>query len=161
LNTRILLALGAVVAAVVLFFLLRPEDGDDDAAATATTGATTTNETTTNETTTSDTATETETETDATTTAPARPPGTRIAVRVQNGRPVGGVARLTVEQGERVRLIVRSDVADHVHVHGYNLFKDVAPGMPARFSFRATVFGGFEIELEDRHLLLAELQVEP
>lgn len=149
-------ALGAVVAAVVLFLLLRPENGDDDAAQTTPTEATTTNETTT-----TDTETETETETAVTTTAPAPPPATRIAVRVRNGGPVGGVARVTVEQGERVRLIVQSDVADHVHVHGFDLFKDVAPGMPARFSLRADTVGRFEVELEDRHLLLAELRVEP
>jgi hypothetical protein len=160
LNTRILLALGAIVVAVVLFVLLRPEDGDDDAATTPTTTATTTNETTTSDTET-ETETGTETETAATTTEPAPPPGTRIAIRVRNGAPVGGVERVTVQQGDRVRLIVRSDIADHVHVHGYDLFKDVAPGTPARFSFRATTFGSFEIELEDRHLLLAELQVEP
>ena len=156
-DKRILFALGAVVAAVVLFLVLRPEDRDDAAATTTPTGTTTTNETTT-----SDTETETETESTPTTTAPPPPPQPqRISIRVRNGGPVGGVKRMTVERGERLQLIVRSDVADHVHVHGYDLFKDVAPGMPARFAFRASTVGGFEIELEDRHLLLAELQVEP
>lgn len=156
-NTRILLALGAVVVAVVLFLVLRPEDGDDAAATTAPTDTTTTNETTT-----PGTETETETETTPTTTTPPPPPQPqRISIQVRNGGPVGGVKRVTVERGERLQLIVRSDVADHVHVHGYDLFKDVGPGMPARFSFQASTVGGFEIELEDRHLLLAELRVQP
>jgi hypothetical protein len=58
-------------------------------------------------------------------------------------------------------LIVRSDVADHVHVHGYDLMQDVAPGAPARISFRADAPGRFEVELEDRHLPLTELVVRP
>jgi hypothetical protein len=148
LNTRILLALGAVVVAVVLFLVLRPEDGDDDAATTPTAGATTTNETTTSD---------TETVTGPTITL-SQP---EIVIRVRNGAPVRGVARVSVERGERVRLVVRSDVADHVHVHGYDLFEDVAPGMPARFSFPASTVGGFEVELEERHLLLAVLRVQP
>jgi hypothetical protein len=60
-----------------------------------------------------------------------------------------------------VRLLVRSDVADHVHLHGYDIFRDVAPGAPARLAFRATVPGRFEVELEDRGIQIAELQVTP
>jgi hypothetical protein len=37
----------------------------------------------------------------------------------------------------------------------------VAPGAPARLRFRARTPGVIEIELEDRHLLLAELEVRP
>ena len=66
-----------------------------------------------------------------------------------------------MEQGERVVLVVRSNVADHVHVHGYDLFADVAPGASARLAFRATIPGRFEIELEDRHVQIAELTVQP
>jgi hypothetical protein len=56
---------------------------------------------------------------------------------------------------------VRSDVADHVHLHGYDLMRDVAPGAPAQLVFTADIPGRFEIELEDRHLQLAELEVRP
>jgi hypothetical protein len=57
--------------------------------------------------------------------------------------------------------VVTSDVADHVHVHGHDLFADVAPGQPVRFRFRATIPGRIEVELEDTHTLLAELSVRP
>lgn len=60
-----------------------------------------------------------------------------------------------------VAVVVVSDVADHVHIHGFDLLADVAPGDPARFSFRADLVGRFEIELEDRRLLIAELRVNP
>jgi hypothetical protein len=73
--------------------------------------------------------------------------------------PVGGIQRPKVDRDERVTIVVRSDVADHVHLHGYNRFADVAPGKPARLTFVADVPGRFEIELEDRHVLLAQLTV--
>jgi heme/copper-type cytochrome/quinol oxidase subunit 2 len=66
-----------------------------------------------------------------------------------------------VKQGRQVRFVVRADVSDHVHVHGYDLMHDVAPGKPAQIAFRATVPGQFEVELEDRGLQIAELEVRP
>jgi hypothetical protein len=66
-----------------------------------------------------------------------------------------------VSQGDRVVVVVRSDVEDEVHVHGYDLLREVGPGRAARIAFRASTVGRFEIELEDRHLLLAELEVRP
>lgn len=147
-DRRILLAAGVVALAVVLFLVLRPEDSADTSADSppGTTGSTTTTETETNETT-------TETE--------PRPGPTRIAIAFRNGRVVGGVERVTVERGDRVVLVVRSDEADHVHLHGYDLLVDVVPGRAARIRFTADLVGRFEIELEERHLPLAELEVEP
>jgi hypothetical protein len=115
-----------------------------------------TTETTTTETTTTETTT-----TETTTTEPVPPAPTTIRVTVRDGRPVGGIARPSVRQDDRVVLIVRSNVADHVHVHGYDLLADVAPGRRARIAFRATIPGRFEIELEDRHVPIAELRVNP
>lgn len=126
--------------------------------------ATPTTDTTTTETvTTEPPATETAaTETTTTeTTEPAPPAPTTVRITVRDGRPVGGIARPSVGQGERVVLVVRSNVADHVHVHGYDLFADVAPGASARLAFRATIPGRFEIELEDSHVQIAELTVQP
>lgn len=84
-----------------------------------------------------------------------------LRVMVREGRPEGGIQRLTVRQGERVRVVVRADVSDHVHVHGYDLLANVGPGRPAQISFQADVPGRFEIELEDRGLHVAELEVTP
>ena len=140
--------LAAGILAGALFVVLRPE-GEDGAPSAATTEATT------GATTSEDTAT------DESTTAATAPQLTRIVIEVRGGRPVGGVARVEVERGRRVQLVVTSDVADHVHVHGHDLFADVAPGQPARFRFRATIPGRIEVELEDRHTLLGELSVRP
>ncbi|HUF02153.1 MAG TPA: hypothetical protein VMN35_06985 [Gaiellaceae bacterium] len=119
--------------------------GDDEAAPPTTTQTTVTQ-----------TTTETETE-----TTPTPPVPTTIRIRVRDGRPLDGIARPSVRQGERVVLVVSSNVSDHVHVHGCDLFADVAPGRNARIAFRATIPGRFEIELEDRHVQIAELTVRP
>jgi FtsP/CotA-like multicopper oxidase with cupredoxin domain len=71
------------------------------------------------------------------------------------------VTELEFKQGETVRFRVRSDTADHVHVHGYDLMKDVAGGKTTTMSFKATITGIFEIEFEDAHKQIAELKVEP
>jgi heme/copper-type cytochrome/quinol oxidase subunit 2 len=73
----------------------------------------------------------------------------------------GKVTKLRFKQGDTVRFRVRSDVADHVHVHGYDLFKDVTPGKTITFSFPAEITGIFEIELEDRGEEIAQLRVDP
>ena len=84
-----------------------------------------------------------------------------MRIRVVGGAPQGGIVRKTVDQGDRVVIVVTSDVADHVHLHGYDIMRDVAPGRPARIPFRATVPGRFEVELEDRSLQIADLTVRP
>jgi hypothetical protein len=122
-------------------------------------GAGSTTETTTTETTTQTTETQT-TETQTTQPPPVAKPA-EVRVRIVGGAPRGGIVRRTVDQGNRVVVIVTSDVSDHVHVHGYDLFGDVAPGMRARIAFRARIPGRFVIELEDRHAQIAELTVEP
>jgi hypothetical protein len=66
-----------------------------------------------------------------------------------------------VKQGKQFVLIVSADVSDHVHLHGYDLMADVAPGRPARIRFKASIAGRFEIELENRGLLIGQLEVRP
>jgi hypothetical protein len=83
----------------------------------------------------------------------------RIVVR--GGKPVGGVKRLEYENGERVRFSVRSDVADEVHVHGFDIKKDVSARGSVRVAFPADIEGVFEIELEHSHVQIGELRVNP
>jgi hypothetical protein len=68
---------------------------------------------------------------------------------------------LEFEEGERIRFRVRNKTADHVHVHGYNLFKDISAGGSVTFTFKATITGIFEIELEDSHAPVGSLRVNP
>lgn len=80
-------------------------------------------------------------------------------VTVEDGQVVGGVERIPVEVGETVALRVASDVADTVHVHGYDLHASVGPDEPAVVRFPADIPGVFDVELEQRGLLIAELEV--
>jgi len=80
---------------------------------------------------------------------------------VKNGKPVGGIRELDYTQGDQVRFKVVSDVSDEVHVHGYDLMKDVAPGHPVSFDFPASIEGVFEAELERRKEQIIELRVNP
>jgi hypothetical protein len=143
---KVVLGLAGAAILVVLFFVLRPGDDDDDQATPppAPTGTTTAPATTT---------------TAPTATRPSGP--TQIRIVVRGGRVIGGLRRARLEQGERAILIVRADVSDHVHLHGYDIMRDVSPGRPARLRFRATVPGRFEVELEDRSLQIAQIEVRP
>jgi hypothetical protein len=83
-----------------------------------------------------------------------------IRVRFENGEVIGP-DRVEVRRRELVRIVVRADVEEEFHLHGYNLFAEVGPGKPARIDFRATVPGVFEVELEHSARLLFQLEVSP
>lgn len=80
---------------------------------------------------------------------------------IRGGEPVGGVAELEYSAGEEVRFEVTSDIADEVHVHGYDLMEDVSAGGTVSFDFPAEIEGIFEVELEGRKEQIAELRVNP
>src|SRR5690349_10452415 len=88
--------------------------------------------------------------------------GNRVTtIVIEHGKPVGGIAQLTYNEGERVRFRVDSDVSDEVHMHGYDIMKDVEAGGSVSFDFPATIEGVFEAELEDRKEQILELTVNP
>ncbi|HYZ29412.1 MAG TPA: hypothetical protein VE570_10180 [Thermoleophilaceae bacterium] len=145
--------LGAIIAvAIVALVIATSGGGSDNNGGTTTTAASTT------ESNRSGGATAT-TDTTATEAKPAGPPTYTVTVR--NAKPVGGIEKIKVKKGDRVRIVVKSDTADEIHVHGYDFMKDVAAGGSVRFNFKATIDGNFEIELENRKQQIAELTVEP
>jgi Cu-Zn family superoxide dismutase len=80
---------------------------------------------------------------------------------VRDGEPLGGVQELEYDAGEEIAFRVESDVADEIHVHGYDLMKDVKAGGSVEFAFPAEIEGIFEVELEGRMEQIAEIQVNP
>lgn len=48
-----------------------------------------------------------------------------------------------------------------LHVHGYDISRPLPAGETVPVSFKATIPGIFEIELEGSHVLLARLEVRP
>jgi FtsP/CotA-like multicopper oxidase with cupredoxin domain len=156
-NQRIGLVAGAVVVAVVAFLLAR-SGGDDDA------GSERAAQTMPAQTETQPAGEEARTVTQAEEAPPPKPEITRI--RIRGGTVVGGVKRVQATKGDTVRILVRSDAPDEIHLHGYDIYEDTAPGKPARFLFRADVEGIFEIEshvAEDagRDPLIGRLIVQP
>ena len=92
-------------------------------------------------------------------TATTLPPAT-IAVRFQEGEVVGGAQKVTVERGNTVNLVVSADVADEVHVHGYDMTAELTPDTPVALTFQADSGGVYEVELEELGETLVTLQVE-
>lgn len=139
----------AVAVVVAAFLIARPGDDDNDSGNQAASTAT---------------------ETAPTATAPSapKPPpdGPTATVITLTGHAVDEVSDIDVKKGDPVRIVVRSDVADDIHIHGYDIEKSVAPGKPARFEFDATIEGIFEIESHEaehagKDALIARLVVEP
>jgi hypothetical protein len=134
----------AIVVAVVAFLVLRPGDGEDDSTPTATRA-------------------ETQQQGEPTATVRVPPPPPRYeTIRIAGGEPQGGRRKVTVEKGEVARFQIKSDAADQIHLHGYDIYRDVAPGKPARFRVKADIEGVFEIEAHDLgHAIVGSLVVEP
>lgn len=137
----ITLVLAALAVAIGGYLVLRPDDDPTPKAVTTTTTSAAGTTTTT-----------------TTTTAPA-PTVTRI--RLKDGKPVGGEQAIEVRKGDRVRLVVTSDAAGEIHVHGYDLEREAAPGSPARFDFVADIDGRFEVEAHATDARIAEITVNP
>ena len=146
-----MLVVAALAVAVLAFVIASPGSDDENGDPAA-------------ETTTTETQTEVETQTE---TAPPEPPQPSVTrIRIQGGQVVGGAKTIDVERGEPVRIVVTADTTDEIHLHGYDITRNAAPGAPARFNFKANLEGVFEIEshtAEDAGLepLVAELVVNP
>jgi FtsP/CotA-like multicopper oxidase with cupredoxin domain len=149
-NQRIGLIVAALVVAVVAFLIASPGGDDEPGEQAARTTTTTAQE---------EAATEAE--------EPAPPPEPEVTrVRIRGGEVVGGPPDITVENGDVVRIVVSSDAPDDIHLHGYDVEKQAAPGQPALFEVKADLEGSFEMEshvAEDagRDPLVARLNVEP
>ena len=103
----------------------------------------------------------------ASTPAPgASAEGTASATATAKPKPppllqAGTEKALTFKQGQTVRFRVRNDKKEEVHVHGYDIKRDLEPGKTETVAFEATIAGIFEIELEGSGTPLAQLKVVP
>jgi hypothetical protein len=142
---RAALILGAIAVLVVAYVLIQggSDDGKDNAATPTTQSAPST----------------TSTPSSSTEEAPAEP--AIPTVRVVDAKPQGGVKKLEFNKGDQIRFEVVSDTADEIHVHGYDLMKDVEKGGSVSFSFKGSIDGRFVVELEDHGEQIAELDVSP
>jgi FtsP/CotA-like multicopper oxidase with cupredoxin domain len=156
-NQRLALVAAAVAVAVLAFALAQPGDDEDDGERAATTPAQT-------ETESGSSGGTGPTETEEPPPPPPEPEVTRL--RLREGAVVGGAQDIEVESGDTVRIVVTSDAPDEIHLHGYDITKNPAPGQPARFSFKADAEGAFEMESHvaadaGKDPLVARLVVQP
>jgi FtsP/CotA-like multicopper oxidase with cupredoxin domain len=84
-----------------------------------------------------------------------------VTLHVVNGQPQGGIKTIRYKQGQTTDITVKSDTADEIHIHGYDLHQDVPANGTVRFRFPATTQGTFIIELEKESRQIASLQVFP
>jgi hypothetical protein len=68
---------------------------------------------------------------------------------------------ISVSEGDRVKLRITSDGPLELHLHGYDIEREVEPDEPAELSFEANLTGRFEIEAEETHEELGVLVVRP
>ncbi len=107
------------------------------------------------------------------TRAPASPPvgfgvaatpspsaaGRVIDVRLAGGQVSGVESRVPATVGEQLVLRITSDVADEVHVHGYDKTADVPAGGTVEIPLTTDIPGSFEVELHDLGTMLFQLRV--
>jgi hypothetical protein len=73
----------------------------------------------------------------------------------------GKVTKLKATEDDTVRFRVRSDTPEEIHVHAYDIEREVPAGETITFSFRATITGIVEIEFHGSGEQIGELTVEP
>ena len=82
-----------------------------------------------------------------------------IQVAVKDGKVTPATHREPVAQGDTVKLVVTTDTADEVHVHGLDIEKETSPGKPATITFVAKDPGIYEVETHESGLQLLQLEV--
>jgi hypothetical protein len=99
-----------------------------------------------------------------TATATATPGETATATPTADPGPLLTAAKeqdIHATEGDTVSFRVKADEDEEVHVHGYDIEKEIPAGETVSFSFKATITGIFEIEFHHSGALLARLTVEP
>lgn len=80
---------------------------------------------------------------------------------IEHGTKRSGPEVMQVIEGDEVTLTLRSDHADELHVHGYDLHAKVKAGVPTVLNFKANRTGRFTLELHHSNLELGALEVSP
>ena len=87
-----------------------------------------------------------------------------FGVTVRPPQPGAPLHSMNVQQGDKVTLLIESEVAGQFHLHGYDREIALKPGGKAHLAFEADRPGKFEIELHEPgggHRVVARLVVRP
>ncbi len=91
----------------------------------------------------------------------AEPQGRVVDIVIEGGRKVRGPAIIRVHEGDDVTLRFTDDATDMLHLHGYDLHANLAPGAPSTLHFKADKSGRFTFELHGAGIELGALEVYP
>jgi hypothetical protein len=80
------------------------------------------------------------------TTVAARAAEVSYALSITNGRLPDNVRLIRVKQNDVVKLEWSTDKPISVHLHGYDIEKDIKPGAVTQMSFVARATGRFTVE---------------
>jgi hypothetical protein len=127
---RIALLSAGVAVAVVLFLVLRGGDDDTPSATQPTASVVSTNK-----------------------PPPPAPMVILIPINTDAER------RATIPRDRQVVLVISGAAGEEVHLHGYDVKRQIGPDGTVRLPFRATIPGRFEVELEESHRQIADLTV--
>lgn len=88
--------------------------------------------------------------------------GQTITIDLENGKPTEKVGpSVTVAKGDKLTLVITSDKAYEVHVHGLDISIDVQPGDTVTKTFTIDLAAGsYEVEVEETGFLLFNLVVK-
>ena len=84
----------------------------------------------------------------------------KIVVTITHGKASGDTGRIPVAVNSHVTIQVTDDTADEVHLHGYDIEKELEPGKPTTLSFVADQTGIFEVELHKANVVILHIQVQ-
>jgi plastocyanin len=142
-NSRLALLAAAVVVAVAAIIIIG--SGGDDSNDSTTAGQTTPAATVTGK---------------STLTTPVPRPSIQV-ITVKNGKAVGGVQTVTVKKGDRARFKVVSDADHEIHLHGFDIAKDVKAGGSVTYNVKTDAPGIYEFEIEETGTKIGQVKVEP
>ncbi|WP_020389646.1 hypothetical protein [Kribbella catacumbae] len=91
---------------------------------------------------------------------PASTADVTVDVSIAGGKiSAGGKTVIKANSGQTVRINGVSDVAESLHVHGYDKTVELKPGKPASLEFKTDAKGTFEVESHESGKLVFKLQV--
>ena len=83
-----------------------------------------------------------------------------FTAQLTGGAVVGGPQVFKVRKGDDVKLVISSDMADSVHVHGVDIERGIPANGTATIMFSPKDQGSFEVEMHDSGALVGTLEVQ-
>ena len=70
----------------------------------------------------------------------------QFAIAIKDRKVEAAASLLRVSQGDTVEIMLTSDEAAEMHLHGYNILLSLTPNVPGTIKFTAKIAGRFPLE---------------